>query len=201
MTGQLQRRGLLRNRRLRRHGLRDVVTAICFVLLCAIGATWIDMRWGESVEGIPRIIDGDSLELEGRELRLRGIDAPEFDQTCGSEALRIPCGQLAKQKLRSIADLDDFRCRLSGHDRYGRDLADCKAGTISVNAEMVRSGFAVAYGSYSHEEAEARRERKGIWEHEFVMPAEWRRGQSRDGAPDYDPAEGFWGFLKRLLGV
>ncbi|WP_158285753.1 thermonuclease family protein [Pseudohoeflea suaedae] len=159
------------------------------------------MHLGERIEGVPRVIDGDSVELDGRELRLRGIDAPEFDQTCGPPASSTPCGQMARAKLQRLAQAGHFRCRLSGRDRYGRDLADCEAGTISVNAEMVRSGFAVAYGGYSREQAQVRLERKGIWAQEFVTPADWRKGQGRGEEPDHHPAGGFSGFLRRLLGV
>jgi len=36
-------------------------------------------------EGIPRIIDGDSLEINNNKIRLFGIDAPEKKQNCKKE--------------------------------------------------------------------------------------------------------------------
>ncbi len=40
-------------------------------------------------EGIPRIIDGDSLEINNNKIRLFGIDAPERKQICKKPYLII----------------------------------------------------------------------------------------------------------------
>lgn len=32
--------------------------------------------------GVPRIVDGDTVEISGTKIRLEGIDAPETDQLC-----------------------------------------------------------------------------------------------------------------------
>ena len=34
------------------------------------------------LQGPARVIDGDTIEIAGRRVRLHGIDAPEADQTC-----------------------------------------------------------------------------------------------------------------------
>ena len=49
-----------------------------------------------AVVGQAWIVDGDSLRLAGRSIRLDGIDAPEWDQTCldaGGQTWR--CGRAA----------------------------------------------------------------------------------------------------------
>ncbi|MAY63928.1 MAG: exopolysaccharide biosynthesis protein [Rhizobiales bacterium] len=180
---------------------RDVITAICFILLFSFGAAWLESRSREVIEGRPRVIDGDSLELAGRRVRLWGIDAPELSQTCGTADAVTSCGRIARERLRALVAKGDFSCRLLGADRYKRDLADCNAGEIYVNAEMVRSGFAVAYGGFLREERHARAGGKGIWAQDFVRPAEWRKQEGRPDEPSHATLSGIWGFLGRLLGV
>src|SRR5690349_7808869 len=46
-----------------------------------------------TVEGIARVIDGDTLELAGERIRLWGIDAPERSQTCRLTAQALRCGE------------------------------------------------------------------------------------------------------------
>lgn len=185
----------------RSYRARDIITAICFILLFSFGAAWLENRSREVVDGLPRVVDGDSLELDGRRLRLWGIDAPELSQTCGTGDIPSPCGRNARERLRALVARGDFRCRLSGTDRYGRDLADCRAGGVYVNAEMVRSGHAVAYGGFTREERHARAEGKGIWAQNFVRPAEWRKQEGRPDEPPHATLSGIRGFLGRLLGV
>src|SRR5690242_19112426 len=47
------------------------------------------------------IVDGDSMRLGGRSIRLEGIDAPEWDQTCLDQSGRSwRCGRAASRALR-----------------------------------------------------------------------------------------------------
>ena len=48
--------------------------------------------------------DGDSLVLNGTEVRLHGIDAPELHQSCNGPAGEYPCGREALQELRNLLD-------------------------------------------------------------------------------------------------
>ncbi len=59
-------------------------------------------------------------------------------------------------------------------DRYDRLLARCEARGRDINAAMVESGWAVAYGGYEAEERAARDARSGLWAGEFAMPRDWR---------------------------
>lgn len=72
-------------------------------------------------------------------------------------------------------------CRQKDVDRYNRIVAICFAGPVNLNAEMVRSGWAIAYRKYSKDyvdgEAEARTAQRGMWQGVFVKPWEWRRGK------------------------
>ena len=70
-------------------------------------------------------------------------------------------------------------CQRRDIDRYKRIVAVCFVGPLDVNAEMVRQGWALVYRQYSKDyvsaEAEAQRERAGIWRGKFQKPWDWRR--------------------------
>lgn len=123
------------------------------------------------------VSDGDTLTVlaEGRQLkvRLNGIDAPEKNQ---------PFGSAAKSVLSDLVFGQEVRIASHGTDRYGRTLADVFAGSIWVNAELVRLGFAWHYVAYSSDprlsqaEAGARDSRQGLWQDPSpVPPWDWRR--------------------------
>ena len=134
--------------------------------------------------GSLQIIDGDSLRRGDTDIRLHGIDAPEFRQTCrdkhGSE---YSCGKQAANALRNLVREGEVSCTSIETDRYGRAVAVCKRGELEINAEMVRLGWAVAYSrhslSYVRLEAEARRAKRGIWAGRFDAPEDYRARQQR----------------------
>lgn len=120
-------------------------------------------------------IDGDSLWVGREEVRLKGIDAPEWRQDCEKSGARWDCGEAARDELvRAIGD-DEVTCAIVERDVYGRMLGRCRAGGRDLNAQMIASGMAVAYGEYWNEQAIARAERRGLWAGAFEEPREWRR--------------------------
>lgn len=129
------------------------------------------------VEGAARLVDGDSLFVGGREVRLEGIDAPEGRQTCTRDGRGWPCGEEARRQLARLVDGRDVRCRSTETDQHGRLLGYCSAGGTELNREMVRAGYALAYGSFEAEEREAKAARRGLWSGEFERPRDWRRNQ------------------------
>ena len=130
--------------------------------------------------GSARVIDGDTLALAGRRIRLHGIDAPERGQACGGRAVpRWDCGAAAAEALAGLA-AGPVRCRAVDRDRYGRVVATCRGAGRDLGAAMVAGGWAVAYRRYAtryvNEERAARRARRGLWRGAFVTPHDWRRG-------------------------
>lgn len=47
------------------------------------------------VQGSAKAVDGDTLEVAGKRVRLSGIDAPESDQTCQKDGASWACGHAA----------------------------------------------------------------------------------------------------------
>ena len=144
------------------------------VLVMLAGATAHAAEW----TGTARVIDGDTLEVGGTRLRLAGIDAAEAAQICvGPGAVAYDCGYEARQELVRLIGDQVVRCGGTGTDRSHQPLVVCHAGQTNLNAEMVRSGWAVAWQSrdYQRLEDEARAARRGLWQGKFQQPDQWRR--------------------------
>jgi endonuclease YncB( thermonuclease family) len=154
------------------------------VLLCVAGAiAFILHRLDGSrrIEGQAYAIDGDSLRLQGREVRLEGIDALELHQSCRNGEATVACGRAAREALAALLARGPVQCLDLGRDRFARTLAVCHAGDVELNAAMVESGYAIAFGRYSWEEAQARRAKRGIWALSFENPATFRAGNAAHG--------------------
>ncbi|MDG4553727.1 MAG: thermonuclease family protein [Candidatus Competibacter sp.] len=129
---------------------------------------------------VKSVYDGDTVTASCREgevkVRMFGIDAPEMGQE--------PWGARSRDALRGLLPRrDNIVLRVRDQDRYGRTVAQVFAGGSDVGLEMVRQGRAVVYeqyndsAAYRQAEAEAKRDRRGIWEKTGSQqdPAAWRR--------------------------
>lgn len=126
-----------------------------------------------------RVVDGDTLRLGDRTLRLARIDAPERGQSCADAAGRwFDCGAAAAEALSRLVNGRSVVCLVSGRDRFGRGLGVCTAGGVDLNAGLVEAGWALAFGDDGAMlalEAEARRAARGLWAGGFQRPEDWRR--------------------------
>ena len=125
-------------------------------------------RGHATLTGRAEAVDGDTLAVGGVRVRLEGIDAPEARQTCKDASGKVwDCGAEAQRLLARLVATVTVTCEERGLDKYRRLLGVCRAGGIELNAELVRRGLAWAFTRYSQTyvgiEAEARRQRVGIW--------------------------------------
>ena len=131
--------------------------------------------------GTPSHGDGDSFELDGFEIRIYGIDAPELSQTCLRNGKDYPCGKEARKYLKRLTRKGTVTCEGRETDRYDRIVAECKVGDKDIGAEMVRAGWALAYLKYGSpyigEEDEAEQNKRGIWAGDFEEPQQYRRNK------------------------
>ena len=111
-----------------------------------------------------RVVDGETLRLGDRVLRLYGLDAPARGQACGAVS---DCGGMAASELARLVRDRALECRIQGQDRFGRAFGICRAGGVEVNASLVASGWAtadaVALPALAGIEAQARAGRRGMW--------------------------------------
>ena len=134
------------------------------------------------IQGLARVLDGDTIEISGRRIRFEGIDAPEGSQTCArAGGGNWRCGQEASNALQKLIDRQSVRCESRGSDSYGRILGICFVGTTDINAEMVRLGFAWAFVKYSRtyvtQETDARGRGAGIWQAPTMTAWDYRAGR------------------------
>jgi endonuclease YncB( thermonuclease family) len=174
--------------KLRPLGLRDfALTAGMFLILGAL-AVHFEGRAAHEFAGAVRVVDGDSLEVGGRRVRLLGIDAPELDQSCRRAAETYACGREAQRALGTLIEGHTVSCTTKRKDRYERFLATCRTADRNLNLAMVEEGWAVASGNHERAEASARAAGRGLWAGEFERPGDWRarRGMVGDDGGLFD---------------
>ena len=132
---------------------------------------------------VVKVLDGDSLRVKrGREIieiRLYGIDCPEWGQDYGNRAKRYTKAK-TYQRTVTVEPRDV--------DRYGRIVALISSSGRLVNRELVRNGLAWMYPKYCKKqplcselkklENKARNRRLGLWRaKDPVSPWQWKRRQ------------------------
>ena len=126
-----------------------------------------------------RVVDGDTIHLNGEKIRFTGIDTPELKQTCIKEGVINPCGVTAKEILIEKISDNQVECISEGRDRYKRTLAECFVNDESLSSYLVRSGYAFAYRRYSKkfiaDENYAKDNATGMWSMKFDYPWVYRK--------------------------
>ena len=126
-----------------------------------------------------KIVDGDTIVLNGEKICFSGIDTPELKQTCMNGDQKVFCGKLAKMLLVKKIGNKTPECIREGRDVYKRTLAECFINGESLSAFLVRSGYAFAYLKYSDkfikDEAFAKKNKLGMWSMKFEYPWDFRK--------------------------
>ena len=122
------------------------------------------------------IIDGDELVVQGQRIRLTGIRVPP-DTWCARYGL-ADCAARARRQLERFARRRRFMCVWPHSDTVAagaqpahcefrvREMRPCReAARCSVSGRMVGAGWALATadGELHDREADAARERRGMW--------------------------------------
>lgn len=142
----------------------------------------------EDIAGKVKVIEGDIIEIDGRRIRLYGMDAPEADQLCADrKGKEYPCGDHAKRHLAAMVGRFPLKCEQKAGDEKAGDekvelVAVCYLGFVNVNENMVFDGWALAFeadgNDYVRAEKAARARHQGLWKgHVFVTPWDWRQGK------------------------
>ena len=141
-------------------------------------ATWANAA-GVEIRGIAQIIDGDSIKIGRDEIRLFGVDAPEWKQDCVRNGKLWKAGRDAASWLKRQIEGKEISCAPHDKDRYGRWIATCINGAgDDIGRALVSNGWAYAYDRYStryiDDEKTAWENGTGVWTGECELPWEWR---------------------------
>ncbi len=147
---------------------RDVL--IAFVALVAASAPVAGQEAAGTIGGRATVVDGNTVEIYGRSIRIYGIDTPEGGQ---------PGFGKATDFMRSAAEKGPFICDLVDEDRDERDIAVCRVEVDFISEDIAESllaeGLAKTFPRnrhlrpsliawYEEVEAEAKARCKGLWE-------------------------------------
>ena len=151
-----------------------VLTLILFIMpnLCSANEQIIEFT------GSPQnVVDGDSLQHNNLQIRLLGIDAPEYNQQCKDNNNKLyNCGQQSKQFLIDLINNKTITCTIHSKDKFKRDLCTCYIENTDIASTLVENGQSIAYinSSYTPKELEAKKLKKGLWQGDFMHPRLFR---------------------------
>ena len=136
------------------------------------------------ISGTVEVSDGDSWRIDGRRLRLHGIDAPETAQTCTRPSGQVwACGQWSTGTARRLFQGRAADCEIRDTDRYGRSVVRCRVGGVDAGAALVTSGAAFAYRRYSQDYVGAERVAalagRGVHGSQAENPSDYRKRTRR----------------------
>jgi endonuclease YncB( thermonuclease family) len=154
-----------------------VGAALLSAIIAAVPACPVQDAAGRPLWRVDVVHDGDTvtcLDTTGKpqKIRLRGIDAPEFDQ---------PHGREARQALALKLTGGSVRVEGAARDQHGRLLGTLWLDDRDLNRELVAEGHAWVFGGFAPDpdllaaEAEARQARRGLWAAPHPLaPQQWR---------------------------
>jgi endonuclease YncB( thermonuclease family) len=134
------------------------------------------------VAGPPLVLDGDTIEVDGRVIKLVGIDAPEFGQRCRRGGTTVDCGMMARTQLLDLTGPASVTCVIdeSRSPLGWPAVAQCRVDGYDLSEGMSHTGWALPIGEasarYRAVAGDARDAGRGLWGFDFVAPADWRNG-------------------------
>jgi len=139
-----------------------------------------------SIEGMPRVISGSVLLVNGLYVKLLGIEAPDPQQTCENRyGGGYYCGQEAITWVQNWLNNRPVTCHILGEviNQWATGICFVDGYQYDVAAVTTNAGWAVAYTKntdvYIPYEQQAAEKKRGLWQGSFYKPWDWRRIQNR----------------------
>ncbi len=131
------------------------------------------------ISGNATFLSANVLYINGRYVRLFGVDAPDIDQICSDRfEATYNCGEEAVSWIRNWIDDNYIDCYLLKISPNEQDLATCVWGDYDIGAALVASGWGIANRDesdiYQPYQVKAQSEQSGLWQGTFYLPEDWR---------------------------
>ena len=165
------------------------LSLILFSFLIFLPLPTLSISDEKIILGKAKVIDGDTIKINKKKIRLFGIDAPEKNQICKKIYMNFlifnfqkdyKCGERSTLALSKKLKNKKVKCILEDNkDKYKRNIGTCYIKNQDINAWLVKNGYALAYRRYSTkyvlDEQYAMENKQGIWRGAFIKPEKWRR--------------------------
>jgi endonuclease YncB( thermonuclease family) len=113
-------------------------TGILLLLAAAAAAHAGDV----SLQGTARLIDGNTLDIDGQAVVLDGIQPIGSTRLCPVGKRRMPCATLAEAELGPLIASQSVSCDLTGSDGLGRAVGRCRVAGVELSAILIERGLA-----------------------------------------------------------
>ena len=117
---------------------------ISFIFGVAIGAggLWLYQNAPVTYSGRASVIDGDNIRIDGRNIRLVAINAPELPKGCRVYRSRQECRDRSSDALHERVGGKQISCSKVGRDRFGRVLGICYHDGVELNMWLIENCLA-----------------------------------------------------------
>lgn len=131
--------------------IKQIITALMITITPPVA--------GDEIVGTAWLKDGDSFVINKQEIRVLGLNTPEWGNPWGKTAKFYLLNRIKGKELTCTHD--------NQYGKYKRLLASCTVDGGNIAAWLIKSGMACATRKYDKtfvkEEMFARKHRLGIW--------------------------------------
>ena len=152
-------------------------------ILSSVGRAWVALCLillsgrviGTELQSGARVVNGDTVVVEGQILRLAGVVAPAPGQPCFSP-MEWPCGDRSLEALARLTHEHTVRCLVT-ESSATMPYASCWLGALDLNSWVVAQGWGFALntlGPYAQLQTQAVASERGRWAGQFNPTAAWK---------------------------
>ena len=135
----------------------------------------------KTISGRAKVVDGGTIVIGTRWVRLDGIRAPGLKRTChelrGRTQTPYPCGRHAHAFLSSLVARRAVFCVPTGKHRRGAVPGRCYVDGTDIARALVGAGWATVIGQRSRRylsvQESARAAQRGMWAGSFNLKKGW----------------------------